>query len=451
MSRENRIVWTEGMFLVPQHFQQWDRYSQGELKFRQNTFSPHAWGVCSAEFDLEALGNQRLKLEQVEAVMPDGSLVRAPAIDPIPPGRQFTENFSANLHRLDVFLAVPDHRPGVPECRPSGQGGVVESRFQSDPVKIDDLNNPGKEMEIMVGRQNLKLLVSGENLDGYICLKLAEIERSSSGEYRIANDYAPPALSISACGPLPDLLGSLTEALIAKSKALASQTRQRGEGMVEFGTSDVGTFWLLHTVNSFMPLLMDHRRTPGRHPRQVYATMAQLAGGLCTFGVDRDPSDIPEYDHAALGRTFTELTALIRSLLETVMPSRFSAVSLTSRDETMLTGNIVDKGLLEGKSTWYLSVRGEMPTDKVRVEVPSQTIIGSPHNIDFLVRTATPGVGLTHVPVPPRDFPLKAGCTYFSVDTSCETWETIRESRAIAIYLGGPGLRECSFELITMK
>lgn len=451
MSRENRIVWTEGMFLVPHHFQQWDRFNQGELEFRQGSFTPHAWGVVSIAFDLKALGNDRLKLDQVEAILPDGSMVRAPVIDPIPPGRQFSEQFTQNMERLEVFLGVPDQRPGVPECRPANQGGVVESRYHSDPVQVDDLNNPGKEMELVVGRQNLKLLVSGENLDGYICLKLAEIERSSSAEFKLAADYSPPSLSVAACGPLPDLLSSLVEALTAKGKALASQTRQRGEGMVEFGTSDVGTFWLLHTVNSFLPLLNDHRRTPGRHPHQVYLTMAQLAGGLCTFGVDRDPSEIPEYDHANMGKTFVELIAMIRKLLETVMPSRFSAVSLANRDETMLTGDIVDKGLLEGQSSWYLSVRGDLPADQVRIEVPSQTIIGSPHNIDFLVRTATPGVGLTHVPVPPRDFPLKAGCTYFAVDTSSETWDTIKESQAIAIYLGGPGLRNCSFELIAMK
>ena len=451
MSRDNRIVWTEGMFLVPHHFQQWDRFNQGEAQFRQEAFNPHAWGVAAVEFDLEALGNERLKLDKIEAILPDGSVVRAPVIDPIPAGRQFREYFSSSLKRLEVFLAVPDERPGVPECRPSGQGGVVESRFHSEAVQVDDLNNPGKEMELVVGRQNLKLLVSGENLDGYICLKLAEIERTTDAKFKIAGDYSPPSLSLSASGPLPDLLGSLVEALTAKSKALANQTRQRGGGMVEFGTSDVGNFWLLHTVNSFLPLLTDHRRTGGRHPHQVYATMVQLAGALCTFGVDRDPSEIPKYDHANLGQTFVEITTLIRKLLETVMPSRFSGVALTNRDETMLMGDIVDQGLLEGPSSWFLSVRGEMAVDQVVAEVPSQTIIGSPHNIDFLVRTATPGVGLTHVPVPPRDFPLKAGCTYFAVDTSSETWSTIKESRAIAIYLGGPGLRECSFELIAMK
>ncbi len=452
MSRENRIVWTEGMFLGPQHFQQSDRFRAGELRFLQETFEPYAWGVRLADFDIEALGNSRLKLEKCEVILPDGSLVRTPGIDPIPSGREFKALFlETKLKRLEVFLAFPDERPGVPECSPAGQGGVVATRHLSEPVQVDDLNNPGKEMEITAGRQNLKILVSGENLDGYITLKLAEIERSTDANFRIAPDYIPPRLALGSSGPLFDLTGSLLEVLTAKSTALAQQTRQRGEGMVEFGTSDVGNFWLLHTVNSFLPLVADHLQTPGRHPHQVYTTLAQLAGALCTFGVDRHPSEIPPYNHTDLAGTFIGLTALIRKLLETVMPSRFSGVELDNRDETMLTGEIADRGLLEGETHWYLSVRGEMPVAQVVEEVPSQTIIGSPHNIDFLVRTATPGVVLTHVPVPPRDFPLKAGCTYFSVDTHSETWETIKESQAIAIYLGGPGLRESKFELIAMK
>ena len=64
MSRENRIVWTEGMFLGPQHFQQSDRFRAGELRFLQETFEPYAWGVRLADFDLEDLGNSSLKREK---------------------------------------------------------------------------------------------------------------------------------------------------------------------------------------------------------------------------------------------------------------------------------------------------------------------------------------------------------------------------------------------------
>ncbi len=451
MSRDNRIVWNEGMFLGPHHFQQQDGFARGESRFDRETFFPHAWGVRTVEIDREALENKGLKLEKIEAVLPDGTLVRAPAVDPLPSSRLLEDYFTPEMQRLEVFLALPDLRAGVPTCRSAGHGGVVESRFQSEPAAVEDENSPGKELEISVARQNLKLLVSGESLDGYVTLKLAEIERSDDAQIRLARDYSPPALSVAAAGPLPGILRSLLEALVAKSTALAGQTRQRGEGMVEFGSSDVGNFWLLHTVNSFIPLLSDHDRTPGRHPHAVYRTLAQLAGALCTFGVDRQPGEVPTFELEDLGGTFGGLEKLIRKLLETVMPSRFSAVGLVNRDETMLTGEITDAGLVEGENHWFLSVSGELPDARIRDEVPSQVIIGSPHNVDFLVRTATPGVVLRHVPVPPRDFPLKAGYTYFQMETSGETWETIRESRAIAVYLGGPELRSCSFELIAMK
>ena len=451
MSRDNRIVWNEGLFLGPHHFQQWDRFAAGEDRFRQETFASHAWGVCSWELDTEALDNKRLKLLKLEAILPDGSLVRAPAVDPIPAGRQLEEYFTTDLNHLEVFLAIPDQRAGVPLCRAPGQAGVVESRLVSAAVQVEDLNNPGKEMEIVVAHQNLKLLVSGENLDGYITLKLAEIERGQDTKFLLSNRYAPPCLSIGASPFLAETLVSILEALISKSTALASQTRQRGQGMVEFGSSDVGNFWLLHTANSFIPLLADHERTPGRHPHAVYVTLAQLAGALCTFGADRHPREVPAYDHADPGASFAGVAALIRKLLETVMPSRFAGVSLESRDEKMRVGEIGDKTLLEGGHDWYLSVRGEMPEARIRDEVPSQVIIGSPHNVDFLVQTANPGVVLSHVPVPPRDFPLKSGCTYFKLEATGETWESVREARAIAIYLGGPELRKCSFELIAMK
>ena len=55
------------------------------------------------------------------------------------------------------------------------------------------------------------------------------------------------------------------------------------------------------------------------------------------------------------------------------------------------------------------------------------------------------------MPVPPRDFPLKAGHTYFKLETSGETWETVREARAIQLYLAGLEFRECFFEIIAMR
>jgi len=124
---------------------------------------------------------------------------------------------------------------------------------------------------------------------------------------------------------------------------------------------------------------------------------------------------------------------------------------LAQRSEALLAADLTDPRLVEGRPQFYLAVGGDLPEQTIRDGVPGQVIVGSPHNIDFLVQTATPGVALVHVPMPPRDFPLKAGRTYFRLETTGETWPTVLEARAIAIYVGGAELRTCRFELVATQ
>lgn len=451
MSHLNRIVWQEGMFLSPQHFQQWDRFATGESWFRHNSLSPFASGVSRIAFDLEALENKRLALDSIEAVLPDGTVVRAPILDPLPPARQLDEHFTPQLSGMDVFLALPDRRTGIPVCRLGGSRGTVESSFSAETVEVEDENSPGKNLDVSVARQNLRLMLSGENLDGYITLKLGRIMRDSDARIVLDQSYAPPALSVEAAGPIPERLRSILEALVAKSSSLSDQNRQRGSGMVEFGSGNIGNFWLLHTVNTYIPLVAHMQDVSTTHPLELYRILIQLAGSLCTFSFQLHPREVPPYAHDDLGGTFRELTRIILELLETVMPSAFTNISLEQRDESMLIGEIKDDALLAGDGHWYLSVSGDLAETRIRDEVPSQIIIGSPHNIDFLVKTATPGLSLEHTPVPPRDFPLKAGHTYFKLENQGDTWETVRESGSLAIYLGGAELRNCKYQMIVMR
>ncbi len=451
MSRHNRIVWQEGMFLGPQHFQQGDRALLGEIQFRQDATIPFGWGVRSMQIDTEALANGRLTLLEIDAVLPDGCVVRAPSVDPLPPSRLLNEQFGPDQTRLEVYLATPEERAGVPLCRLPGQTGAAETRQLGDVVRVIDENDPGKQVDIVVSRLNLKLVLGGENLTGHAALKIAEVERSGDGRFVLARDYAPASLTIAAAGPLPGIVRFLLETLVTKSAYLSEGTRQRGGGLVDFGTADVGHFWLLHTANSFVPLLAHHQRNPRGHPLPLYFTLAQLAGALCTFVVDRHPRDLPAYQHENLGPVFRELERTIRELLEKGIPQLVNAVPLVARDEWVLVGNVADERLFEPTVQWFLGVGGDLPEARVRDEVPVKVIVGSPHNIDFLVRTATPGVVPVHVAVPPRNFPLKVGRTYFKLESRGEIWDTIAEGRSLAIYTGSHDLRDLTYELVVMQ
>ena len=58
MSAYNKILWSEGLFLRPQHFQQQDRWVEQALKARVAALGPYWWGVSELEIDRDALANR---------------------------------------------------------------------------------------------------------------------------------------------------------------------------------------------------------------------------------------------------------------------------------------------------------------------------------------------------------------------------------------------------------
>lgn len=55
MHWNNKVIWSEGMFLQPQHFQQHDRYVERLLEGRAGPLAGHAWGFVNMEVDTGAL------------------------------------------------------------------------------------------------------------------------------------------------------------------------------------------------------------------------------------------------------------------------------------------------------------------------------------------------------------------------------------------------------------
>jgi type VI secretion system protein ImpJ len=51
MSWNNRVVWSEGTFLQPQHFQQHDRYLEAYVEGRARALQAHGWGFTELALD----------------------------------------------------------------------------------------------------------------------------------------------------------------------------------------------------------------------------------------------------------------------------------------------------------------------------------------------------------------------------------------------------------------
>ena len=59
MSWDNKIVWSEGMFLRTQHFQQQDRYVERLVRARTENLRPHPWGISSLAINRSLLTTGR--------------------------------------------------------------------------------------------------------------------------------------------------------------------------------------------------------------------------------------------------------------------------------------------------------------------------------------------------------------------------------------------------------
>src|SRR5258708_39187740 len=145
--------------------------------------------------------------------------------------------------------------------------------------------------------------------DGYSSIKIAQLERIATGQLSLSETYIPPALKINASLWLVNMLRQLLDMLVAKSSVLSEQRRQRRASLMDFTTSEVALFWLLHTANSAIPKFAHLFRTEIVHPERLYFEMAELAGALMTFPADMHPKNIVSYAHENLYYTFNNLAA----------------------------------------------------------------------------------------------------------------------------------------------
>lgn len=439
MAKAQKVVWTKGMFLMPQHFQAQDEYFEQELQFRARTSTFANWGLSGIGVDEGSLGNGLFTLRHCEGVLPDGVTFEMPASDEIPQGRPVEEMFPPTQAALDVYLAIPHVRPSarnfaIVSKGPETTNGQVSTRYIAETRPIIDATLGSDEKPIQVGKKSFRLLFGGESLEGFTSMRVAQITRSPAGTYVLSPKFIPPLLDIVASDYLMMLARRQVEVLTAKSTSLALPRKQRGRDVADFTTTEVANFWLLHTVNSYLPELKHIWKVRRGHPDVLYRAMLRLAGALTTFTMTQSVRDFPDYDHDNLGECFTALDLRVRDLLETVLPSKCVAIPLQLTEKRVWSGSIADERHLKD-SQFILSVSAGMPVDELIAKFPQLAKLSSPNDITRLVRNSLPGVVLRHLPSPPSAVPVKLDNQYFSLVQNGPLWDALTQARAVGVFV----------------
>src|SRR3990167_5597303 len=99
------IQWHEGMLLQPHHFQRLSLRYERLIGYHAQCM-PFAWGVNHFEIDTVAVLEGILRITQLEAMMPDGTVVWHEATEKAPPLELNFADAVTAAHGVEIHLAV---------------------------------------------------------------------------------------------------------------------------------------------------------------------------------------------------------------------------------------------------------------------------------------------------------------------------------------------------------
>ena len=446
MSKHSRVMWSEGMFLLPQHFQYQDDFHQHQLREATHRTTPFNWGVQHIEIDEEALAQGVLALHRLKMVFPDGTVYDAPPQDPLPATRDL--NALTREPRLKVHAALRLTEPFSVNCAADEHDQrATNPRYRRQFNTLPDLNEGVPENELTTMALNVVILLEGDSLDGYTHCPLAELNRAASGGFGLERRFVPPVLHLQSSDELMTIVRRLSGALMAKHDAIGARRRERADQVAEFGSGDVTLFWLLHTVNRVYPTFAHLLAHPRLSPEQLYRVLADLAGSLMTFSMQYRLADIPNYDHHAPAAALFRLDEMVRELLDTVIPDKYVPIALEQTKPSYYVGRLHDPRLTE--ADFYIAVHADMPGAQLLELVPRAFKVGSPEDIEVVVNSAMPGGLLEHAPRLPPAIPVRLDNHYFALEPTGAMYGRMMAAHAIAFYVPS-GFQNLKIELMAV-
>ncbi|HLW77697.1 MAG TPA: type VI secretion system baseplate subunit TssK [Bryobacteraceae bacterium] len=437
MKNLSRVVWSEGMYLGPHHFQAQNRYFEDSVQ----SATLHLWfeprGFAGYQLDGEALRNGTLSLVHARGLFGDGLGFHMPEFDELPKPRQIAELFPPLQDTLEVALAVAEHRPDGFNCAlPGDNPGNGTVRYIAEEKALAD-ENTGRDVKlIQLGRKNIRFVIGEERADGMTTLPIARIRRQGTGQFIFDERFIPPCLQISAAAPLMAMLRRLIELLEEKCRTVVKPKDLGSTTVSGFSAEGIANAWFLHCINSSLAPLRHLCISKRAHPEELFVELSRLGGALCTFSLDSHPSGLPLYDHMKLQECFEALDLHIRTHLELIVPSNCVQIQLSAGAPYFWEGTIVDERVLN-RSRWILGIRSKIGEADLIERTPRLVKLCSRLFLPKLVERALPGLKLTHMGAPPPSISPRVEYQYFLIDKSGPCWEHMVKTRELALYVPG--------------
>ena len=434
----HKVIWKEGTFILPQHFQQQERFLLSEVHRQTKAIQPFSWGFSRLEIVESELAFGQISLQSCVGQFQDGTSFMAPQSNKLPSPITLEDGITNAM----VYLVLPQYIVNNNELT-ADDDKTLSARFQSHAIELSDAtSNSPDTSEVAVGDIYYRLAIETKQKpieDGYMKLPIAKVKSVVGGKIELDDNYLPTLTNALASPPIKRFLKELIGMLNARGDSLSQRATSSGRTS---GVSEYSDFLLLQLINRLEPLFQQRINLPQLHPYTLYELLVTSAGELSTFmKSNRRPAELPIYSHDDLNQCFDLVFDDIDTSFKVVLDQIATQIALSKPKNNVRAARLSHKALLEN-GTLIIAVAAQIPEESIRNEFPAQVKIGPGEKIYQLVQSALPGISislLTHVP---QEIPYRSGYCYFELNKNDALWQDLLASKGLAIHVGGnfPGL-----------
>ncbi|MCO8144964.1 type VI secretion system baseplate subunit TssK [Rhodovulum tesquicola] len=429
MGEGNRVVWSEGLFLRTQHFQQQDRWTEALVRGALGAARHQSWGFGRLVLDRAALGAGRVGIETAQGILPDGTPFSLPETMPAPEPVAIAADTPAGL----VRIAVPLERSGAATIEPH-HADPAGARYRGALVEIrDTVLNGAEPEEIEIAHLQPRLLLPGQDETGFATLPICRIDGlKADGAVALDEGHLPPAL-ITAAAPW--------YARFAHEIATGLERITEAHGKLLMGGSgaSVENLLILELANTARPRIAHMLAQDLFHPSEFFLELAGLAGRMATFGSNsRSLSALPAYDHMDPQRAFEALADTLRSLILSLRHVEIRARPLEVRKHSRNVWTVrLGNPELVNSSRIVVRVGSDMSDEKLRQIFVNQTTVGAADEFDTLWKSRLPGIPLKPLHSQPREIPYDGDRLCLELDRHSDHWAQLADAAGFVIGVSG--------------
>lgn len=451
------VLWSEGMFLRPHHFQAAQQWTQTVLDAGLNAVRTFAWGFMELSIAGEPLENFTLRVDQCTVRLKDGTWVHVPDNTQLEP-LDFQKPLEQARGPLDVYLGVPYLQEVRANTVSLEQPEFTEGtpRYEPHGVMRRDENTGENPQLLYMRRMRGRLFVAGDDMTGYETVRLGALKRTDrpGAVPEIEPLGAGPLLAIQADAALSGAITSIADQVEAKGEVLAREAKEHHMLFTDGVAANTEHLLKLHALNEVRAQFAAMLQAPMLHPYDAFVVLARLVGYLSVFHEDLVPGALPRYDHDRPAASLDAIRRRLIVLLESVRPVRYVARAFSRKKDAQNREGLeveLDRAWIDENLDMYVALESEeMDINQVERTIYENLNmkLASPSRAPKIANIAVRGLRLQIRAVPAGTLPRRQGLHYFRIDKTIgpdrsDYWKECEQERGIRI-----GIREGQLALI---